>query len=122
MGSGAPDFGSFVKLADALRELEVTIGPQARPVIAAVRARLGEAAGLREQGNLPAAIAAIRDAMERLAALGSELDPAEGMLMRMIADRLAQALNTGDKGAAKESVNLMRHRAGDPKDDPDHDW
>src|SRR5216683_4080037 len=110
MSISAPDFGSFAKLADALRELEVTIGPQARPVIAAVRTRIGEAAGLREQGNVSAAIVAIRDAMERLAALGSELDPAEGMLMKMLAERLAQALQTGDKGAAKESVNLMRHR------------
>jgi len=122
MSISAPDFGSFAKLADALRELEVTIGPQARPVIAAVRTRIGEAAGLREQGNVSAAIVAIRDAMERLAALGSELDPAEGMLMKMLAERLAQALQTGDKGAAKESVNLMRHRAGDPKDEPDKDW
>jgi hypothetical protein len=122
MSISAPDFGSFAKLADALRELEVTIGPQARPVIAAVLARLGEAAGLRDRGDLPSAIAAIRDAMERLAALGSQLDPAEGMLMRMLAERLAQALNTGDKGAAKESVNLMRRRAGDPKDDPGNDW
>ena len=122
MSDATPDFGSFLKLADALRELEVTIGPQARPVIAAVRARLAEATGLRERGDVPAAIAALRDAMEQLATLGSQLDPAEGMLMRMLADRLAQALNTGDKGAVKESVKRMRQRAGDPRDDSDQDW
>jgi hypothetical protein len=44
------------------------------------------------------------------------------MLMKLIADRLSDALQTGDKGAAKASVNFMRQRAGDPKDDPDNDW
>ena len=40
----------------------------------------------------------------------------------MIADRFSQALNFGDKGTAKETVNFMRHKAGDPKDDPDTEW
>jgi hypothetical protein len=122
MTKGTPHFGSFLKLAEALRELEVTIGPRARPAIAAVRDQLTAAAALREQGRLPAAIETIRDAMRRLALLGRELDPAEGMLMKLIADRLSDALQTGDKGAAKASVNFMRQRAGDPKDDPDNDW
>ena len=120
--SNGPDFSSFVKLAEALRELEVTIGPQARPVIAAVRARLIEATSLRERGEAPAAIDSIRLAMEQLAALGSQLDPSEGLLMKVLADRLALALKTGDKGSVKESVTIMRHRAGDPKDGTGNDW
>ena len=116
------DFDSFVRLGESLRELEVTVGPNARPVIAEVRAKLAEAAASRGKGDMAAAIDSIRTAMGRLAALASELDPGEGYLMRMIADRFNQALNFGDKGTAKETVNFMRHKAGDPKDDPDTEW
>jgi hypothetical protein len=116
------DFDSFVRLGESLRELEVTVGPNARPVIAEVRAKLAEAAASRGKGDMAAAIDSIRTAMGRLAALASELDPGEGYLMRMIADRFSQALNFGDKGTAKETVNFMRHKAGDPKDDPDTEW
>ncbi len=112
-------FDSFLKLGESLRELEVTVGPKARPVIAEVRARLREAASQRESGDLPAALATIRLAMQRLAALGGELDAEEGGLMRLIAERFTQALNFGDKGAAKGVVNFMRHKAGDPKDEDD---
>jgi hypothetical protein len=119
-GSGNPD--SFVKLADALRELEVTVGPQARPVIAEVRTRLAEASALRSRGDADSALESIRLAMTRLAALAASLDPAEGALMMMIANRFAGALNLGDNGTAKETVNFIRHRAGDPKDDPDNEW
>ena len=118
----AADFDSFVKLGESLRELEVTVGPNARPVIAEVRARLTEAAALRTKGDMGAAISAIRIAMDRLAALASEMDPGEGHLMRMIADRFGKALNLGDKGTAKETVNFMRHKAGDPKDEPETEW
>jgi hypothetical protein len=116
------DLDSLLKLAEGLRELEVTIGPQARPVIAAVRQRLDEAAAYRAKGNVPAAFQAIREAMARLAALAGKLDPAEGMLMNTVAERFATALNLGDTGVAKEAVNFIRHRAGDPKDDPHSDW
>ena len=112
----------FLKLGDSLAELEVTIGAKARPVIAEVRTRLAEAAVLRKNGDMPAAIAAIRSAMERLALLAGELDPGEGALMRAIAERFSAALNFGDKYTAKDAVNFMRHRAGDPKDDPNSDW
>jgi hypothetical protein len=122
MTLGAADFDSFLKLSESLREVEVTVGPNARPVIAEVRAKLAEAAASRGKGDMAAAIASIRTAMERLAALAGELDPGEGYLMRMIAERFSQALNFGDKGTAKETVNFMRHKAGDPKDDPDTEW
>lgn len=38
---------SFIRLGESLDELEVTIGPAARPVIAEVRTRLAAAAGIR---------------------------------------------------------------------------
>jgi len=116
------DLDPLLKLAEGLRELEVTIGSQARPVVAAVRQRLDEAAAYRANGNVPAAFQVIRQAMARLAALAGNLDRAEGMLMNSVAERLAAALNLGDKGVAKETVNFIRHRAGDPKDDPHSDW
>ena len=71
---------------------------------------------------MPAAIAAIRIAMERLASLGSVLDPEEGAMMRFIAERFTAALGTGDKGDAKTVVDVMRRKAGDAKDDPKKDW
>lgn len=122
MPSSVADLDSFVRLGESLRELEVTVGPKARPVIAEVRTRLTEAAASRGKGDMTAAIAAIRMAMERLAALASEVDAHEGQLMRLIAERFSQALSFGDKGTAKVAVNFMRHKAGDPKDEPETEW
>ena len=112
----------FTKLAQNLGELEIVIGERARPAIAEVRAGLRDAIACRERGDMPAAIAAIRIAMERLASLGSVLDPEEGAMMRFIAERFTAALGTGDKGDAKTVVDVMRHKAGDTKDDPKKDW
>jgi hypothetical protein len=115
-------FDSFIKLADGLRELEVTVGAASRPIIAEIRSRLVEAVAFRDKGDITAGIATLRLAMEQLAALAGTLDPSEGALMKMIAQRFAGALAQDDRGTAKESVNFMRHRAGDPKDDPNTDW
>jgi hypothetical protein len=60
--------------------------------------------------------------MERLARLGGELDPAEGMMMREIARIFMQSLSFGEKGTTKDVVNVMRRKAGDPKDDDRTDW
>jgi len=122
MSAISTDLASFFKLADGLRELEVTIGPDARPLIAAVRARLEEAAALRQNGDVAAALTAIRTAMGQLAALASGLEPAEGMLMKLMAERFTAALEAGDKGIAKETINFIRKRAGDPNDDSNSDW
>ena len=112
----------FAKLAQNLGELEVVIGERARPAIAQVRAGLRDALACRERGDMPGSIAAIRLAMERLAALGSTLDPEEGAMMRFIADRFTAALSAGHKGDAKTSVDVMRRKAGDTKDDDNKDW
>jgi hypothetical protein len=115
---------SFLQLIDRLGELEVVIGPQARPVVAEVRSQLKEAAAARERGDVPGALAIIGQAMQRLAALAGSLDAAEGALMRAIAGSFAQALGAGDEGAAKQAVNVMRGKAGDsfPDKDKDSDW
>jgi hypothetical protein len=112
----------FLKLGDNLGELEVTIGERARPIVAEVRQRLHDAIASRERGDLAGSLTQLRSAMERLAAIGGELDPEEGALMRMVAQRFTEALKSGDKGAAKEAVNLMRHKSGDVKDEDNSKW
>ena len=112
----------FSKLAQNLGELEVVIGEQARPAVAQVRAALGDAIACRERGDIPGALTAIRSAMERLAALGAGLDPEEGTMMRVIAERFAEAMKKHLKGEAKTVVNVMRQKAGDTKDDDHNDW
>lgn len=112
----------FSKLAQNLGELEVVIGEQARPAVALVRAALADAIACRERGDIPGALSAIRNAMERLAALGAGLDPQEGTMMRVIAERFAEALKNDLKGEAKTAVNVMRQKAGDTKKDDHNDW
>ncbi|MFZ2062093.1 MAG: hypothetical protein WAU82_13855 [Candidatus Binatus sp.] len=117
-----PADDAFTKLAQNLGELEIVIGERARPAIAGVRERLRDALACRERGDMAGSIAAIRLAMSQLAALGSTLDPEEGAVMRTIAERFANALGAGQKGDAKSSVDVMRRKAGDTKDDDDKDW
>ena len=116
------NFDSFIRLGDSLGELEVTVGPEARPVIGEIRRRLAEAVGRHKHGDTLGAVELIRGAMERLSALAGVLDPAEAMLMRMLGDHFSNALRMGDKHTAKSAVNLMRQKAGDRKDDPNADW
>ncbi len=112
----------FAKLAQNLGELEIVIGERARPAIAAVRAGLRDAIACRERGDMPGSLAAIRLAMERLAALASTLDAEEGAMMRFIAERFTVALGADHKGDAKTVVDVMRRKAGDTKDDDKKDW
>ena len=112
----------FTKLAQNLGELEIVIGERARPAIAGVREGLRDALACRERGDMAGLIAAIRTAMERLANLGSTLDPEEGAMMRFIAERFTASLGVGDKGDAKTVVDVMRRKAGDTKDDDKKDW
>jgi hypothetical protein len=122
MQAGDRSGDALLKLAGNLRELEIVIGEKARPAVAEVRARLIEAAGKRQAGDVPGALEVIRIAMQRLANLGSQLDPAEGAMMRMIAERFTQALASGDKGTAADAVDVMRHKAGDTSKKGERDW
>lgn len=112
----------FLKLADNLGELEITIGQRARPIVGEIRERLRAAVACRERGDLPGSLEQLRDAMARLAAIAGELDPEEGAMMRMVAQRFTDALKLGDKSTAKNAVNLMRHKSGDPKNEDDSKW
>ena len=112
----------FLKLAENLGELEVTVGERARPAVAELRQRLRAAVASRERGDLADSLEQLRGAMERLAAVAAELDPAEAALMRMVAQSFTEALKLGDRGAAKEAVKMMRHKAGDPSDEDGSKW
>jgi hypothetical protein len=112
---------SFLQLIERLGELEIVIGPQARPVVAEVRNRLRQAAAARERGDVAGALATIGEAMDRLATLAAGMDGEEGMLMRAISASFAQALGAGDKGGVKRALETMRTRAGDTKKE-DPEW
>ena len=95
-----------------LADLEIVIGAQAAPVIAAVRSTLIRAMAARDRGDLPAALRDIGGAMDRLTALADQLDPAEGMLMRTIAQSFRTALLRGDDSQAKQDAALMFQKSG----------
>ena len=122
MSRSADGFEAFINLGDSLNELELIVGPRARPFIEEVREGLAQAAAKRHAGDPDGALILIRQSMEKLAVLGSEVDAQEGAMMRFIAERFAQSLSAGDKSAAKEAVGVMRHKAGDPKDEPGRGW
>jgi hypothetical protein len=113
---------SFLQLIDRLGELELVIGPQARPAVAEVRKLLRDAAAARQRADLPGALAIIAEAMQRLAALAGGMDGEEGAMMRAIAASFAQSLGAGDKGGAKRAMATMRIKAGDPSKKEDPDW
>jgi hypothetical protein len=73
---------------------------------------LREGLAARERGDTPATVQRIGQAMDRLAALASGADPAEGVLMRAVAERFRQALLRGALGEAKETAEVMRERSG----------
>ncbi|HLK85767.1 MAG TPA: hypothetical protein VKT27_04605 [Candidatus Binataceae bacterium] len=122
MSPQAPAIDPFLKLADNLGELEITVGARARPVVAELRARLREAAAARARGDLPGSLDRLRSAMERLATVASELDPQEGAMMLAVARHFTESLSRGDKDAARDAVNLMRHKSGDPNDEDQSSW
>lgn len=112
---------SFLQLIDRLGELEVVIGPQARPAVAELRDKLREAAAARQRGDVPGALVIIAQSMERLAALAGAMDGEEGAMMRAISASFAQALGVGDQGAVKQALQTMRTKAGDTKKE-EPDW
>src|SRR5512140_2520009 len=75
-----------------LGELEVVFGPAAKPVIDGVRSLLLEALAARDRGDGATTVTRIGQAMDRLAGLANDLDPAEGMLMRVVAEQFRAAL------------------------------
>ena len=95
-----------------LGDLEVVLGTRVRPVLANVRDTLIAAMAARDRGDVPGAIDHIGRAMNRLTALADELDPAEGALMRALAEHFRAALKRGDQAQAKQSAAVMFEKSG----------
>jgi hypothetical protein len=99
-------------LFSRLGELKIVLGPAAAPGVDEVERLLREGLAARERGDTPTTVQRIGQAMDRLAALASGADPAEGVLMRAVAERFRQALLRGALGEAKETAEVMRERSG----------
>jgi hypothetical protein len=95
-----------------LQELEVVIGPQAAPVVAAVRSQLINAMAARDRGDRAAATQSIADAMNRLAGLADSLDADEAAMMRLLAQSFSAALRRGDTTQAKQQAAQMFEKSG----------
>ncbi len=106
---------ALAMLVTRLGELEVVLGAPAAVRLGAVRAQLQRAVALRANGDLPDAAAAIRQAMEELAALVSEVDAREGVLMRAVVERFSAALLRNEPTELERTADLMRERSGATK-------
>ena len=80
-----------------LKELEVVLGVQAAPAVAAVQMALIEAMAARDRGDIVDSIRRIGGAMDRLTALADSLDHEEATMMRMVAQGFRNALLRGDE-------------------------
>lgn len=100
------------QLIKGLGELETVLGAAAKPVVAAVQARLSEAMAARDRGDPVAAMRAIGEAMDQLAALADRLDPHEAVLMRAVSGHFRTALLRGDAPEAKQGLDVMLERSG----------
>ena len=93
-------------------ELKAMLGPAAAPGVDAVAETLREGLAARERGDASAAVTLIAEAMDRLAALAATADPAEGAMMRAVAEHFRGALGRGAVGEAREAAEHMRERSG----------
>ena len=93
-------------------ELKAMLPPAAAPGIDQVAETLREALAARDRGDVPIALRRVAEAMDRLAALGAAADPAEGALLRAMADRFRGAIGRGAVGEAREAAETMRERSG----------
>jgi len=95
-----------------LGELEVVLGRQVAPTLAAVRERLLAALAARQRGDLPASLSLIAEAMNRLSLLADGLDPAEAVLMRAVAESFRAALARRDEAEVQRNAAVMLERSG----------
>jgi hypothetical protein len=93
-------------------ELKAMLGPALAPGVDAVAETLREGLAARERGDVATAVARIAAGMDRLAALAATADPAEGAMMRAVADHFRAALGRGALGDAREAAEHMRERSG----------
>jgi hypothetical protein len=96
-----------------LDEVGAAFGAEAGAVVDAVRRALIEAMAARDRGDMPAALATIGRAMDRLTLLADDMvDPAEGAMMRAVAQAFRAALLRGDYSDAKQAAAVMMRQSG----------
>jgi hypothetical protein len=93
-------------------ELKAMLGPGGAPGVDAVADTLREGLAARDRGDVPTAVARIAEAMDGLAELATSADPAEGAMMRAVAEYFRAALGRGAVGEAREAAEHMRQRSG----------
>jgi hypothetical protein len=107
------DFPEAIEvLASRMDELKVVLGPAAAAGVDRLAETLREGLAARARGDLSAAVARISQAIDLLAGLAGDADPAEAAMMRAVAAQFKQALARGALGAAREQADLMRERSG----------
>jgi hypothetical protein len=99
-------------LVSRLPELELVLGPAAKPRLESVRLLLQEAIAAHADGDVPRAMHRIGRAMDTLAQLADSLDPHEAMMMRALSAQFRQALLRGDHNEVQRTSNLMREKSG----------
>jgi hypothetical protein len=93
-------------------ELKIVLGPAAAPGVEQVEQHLRAGLAAQERGDVGTAVERITRAMDLLAGLAAAADPAEGGMMRAVAEQFKQAVRRGALGDAKASADLMRERSG----------
>jgi len=99
-------------LVSRLGELKVVLGPGSADGVDTVERELRAGLVARERGDLGTAVGKIAHAMDILAGLASDADPAEGAMMRAMAEQFKQALARGALGDARQTADVMRERSG----------
>ena len=99
-------------LVSRMGELKVVLGPRAAPGVDRIETLLREGLAARQRSDPTTAMTKIGQAIDLLAALAGDMDPAEGAMMRAVAQQFKQALSRGSLGEAKNTAELMRDRSG----------
>ena len=99
-------------LFSRLGELKIVLGAGAADGVDEVGRYLREGLAARERGDTPAAVTHIGQAMDLLAGLATHADPAEGAMMRAMAEHFRRTLERGALGEAREAAEAMRQRSG----------
>jgi len=89
----------------------VLVGPSYAAGVDAVAEQLREALAARDRGDVRAGTIQIARAMHQLVTLVTEALPAEGPLMRAMAERFDQAVRHGALGDAKAAAEVMREQS-----------
>jgi hypothetical protein len=115
----APPHSHLIDFPEALQvlvsrmgELKVVLGPAAAPGVDRLEQELRAGLAARERGDVGTAVGKISHARELLAGLAGAADPAEGAMMRAMAEQFKQALARGALGDAKATADVMRERSG----------